>query len=549
MNRPSLTLAVTAMVAGSLVGIAQIGAAAPKPAPLELDAGPGSAPDPLAPAEADKPAPAAPGAPAAGTASDRSPVEADATVLAVRRLLAAETRAAAAERNDEAGLAAYYAAATKPIWAGREGLTDRGRQAVREIARADDWGLKASAFDLPADPGPQAGEDERAATEIKLSRAVLKYARHARGGRLEPQSISRLFDQKPVIFDPETVLEAIAAAEAADDYLRRLHPQHPQFELLRKAYVKAREAGQKQNAARLLANLERWRWMPQDLGAFHVWDSVPEQMTRVIDNGRTVLAEKIVVGKPTTPTPVFSAAMQFIIFHPEWGVPDGIKTNELAPKLRSTSGNLWLFGGPSASAVLRAHNLRVTYNGRPIDPDSVNWANVNIRNYSFIQPAGPANVLGKVKFRFPNKHDVYMHDTPERHLFNGAVRAFSHGCMRVQNPMRLAEVLLAHDKGWSRDEVEDYERRGGEVTLSTPIPVHVTYFTAVAEESGDVRYFPDLYGLDGRVASALEGERVDVAASAEPRTTPVASTSSRRVTRKPAPKPAWDPLASLFGAN
>src|SRR5262249_20447688 len=158
----------------------------------------------------------------------------------------------------------------------------------------------------------------------------------------------------------------------------------------------------------------------------------------------------------------------------------------LAPRLRSSSGGFWLFSGSNASAVLRANGLRVTYNGRPIDPDAVNWSSVDIRNYSFIQSAGPTNVLGNVKFRFPNKHDVYMHDTPERNLFGGATRAFSHGCMRVQNPMHLAEVLLAHDKGWSKEKVREYEQHGGEVTLSTMIPVHVSYFTAVAEENGEV---------------------------------------------------------------
>ena len=102
-------------------------------------------------------------------------------------------------------------------------------------------------------------------------------------------------------------------------------------------------------------------------------------------------------------------------------------------------------------------------------------------------------MLGIVKFRFPNKHDVYMHDTPERHLFGGATRAFSHGCMRVQNPVRLAEVLLAHDKGWATDKVQSYVRRGGEIKLTKPIPVHITYFTAVVDDDGKVQHWPDIY--------------------------------------------------------
>ena len=181
--------------------------------------------------------------------------------------------------------------------------------------------------------------------------------------------------------------------------------------------------------------MERWRWMPDHLGDFYVWDSVTEQYTRVFDHGKMLLMEKIVVGKPQTPTPTFSANMQFIIFNPEWGVPDGIKVNEIAPRLRSAGGGggFFFFGGGGSSEILqRLGGLRVSMNGHPVDPDSVDWAHVDIRRYQFIQGAGGKNVLGVVKFRFPNKHDVYMHDTPDRHLFGNAPRAFSHGCMRTQ---------------------------------------------------------------------------------------------------------------------
>ena len=106
-----------------------------------------------------------------------------------------------------------------------------------------------------------------------------------------------------------------------------------------------------------------------------------------------------------------------------------------------------------------------------------------------------------------------MHDTPERHLFGGTTRVFSHGCMRVQNPVRLAEVLLAHDKGWGTDKVQEYVRRGGEIKLTTPIPVHITYFTAVVDDDGKLHYRPDVYGMDGRMATALEGRAVHMVAA------------------------------------
>jgi len=441
-----------------------------------------------------------------------------------------------------------------------------------------------------------------AEAEIKLGLAVLKYGRYARGGRLDPSSVSRMFDQRPKVYDPKSLMQAIAASASPDAYLRELHPQHAQFQRLRAALLAARGAkpdgeataplvtiprgpkimpgeehpqvvlvrqrlaaaaeggngslydeplveevkafqrrndltptgvidaalrnalngalrppAAKEGVERLVANMERWRWLPADLGEFYVWDSVPEQMTSVYAHGKPVLSERIVVGKPGTPTPIFSAAMQFIIFHPSWGVPPGMKTQELGPQLRSTGG--WFFG-TSASSVLGSHGLQVSRGGHPIDPDSINWQSVDIRAFDFTQPPGPRNVLGIVKFRFPNKHDVYMHDTPERNLFGGTVRAFSHGCMRVQNPIRLAEVVLAYDKGWSADKVQEYVRHGGEIKLDKPIPVHVTYFTVSVDDDGKVHTFGDIYGLDGRVASALEGRTVHLASAAlasEPR--------------------------------
>jgi murein L,D-transpeptidase YcbB/YkuD len=516
--------------------------------------------DPFAPVEVERPAPLAPGAPTPSTEAVAS-ANADPIVALVRQRLAASRLPRSAEdREDLAAALAYYGAGTdQPLWTGKDGLTAKARQAIEEIGKADDWGLKASAFDLPTLPDPSPPNETLAEAEIKIALAVLKYARHARGGRLDPASVSRKFDQKPVIYDPKSVLQAIAGAEAADTYLQGLHPKHLQFDRLRRALVAARGAkpgvvsAAKPSIQQLIVNMERWRWMPPDLGPFYVWDSIPDQMTRVVADGKVLLSEKIVVGKVETPTPIFSAGMQFIIFHPSWGVPPGMKANELWPQLRNTGGG-WFSSKPLASAVLEAHGLQATRGGVPIDPDAVDWASVDIRNYEFTQGPGPTNVLGIVKFRFPNRHDVYMHDTPERHLFAGAVRAFSHGCMRVQNAVRLAEVLLAHDKGWSPDKVRDYVRRGGEIALTQPIPVHVTYFTVTVDDAGAVAVRPDIYGLDSRIAFALEAREADIAATrpasgGEPAArSAVVSRAKPREQRKPAEAPLpFNPFSSLAG--
>lgn len=581
------------------------------PASIKLDAVPAkdAAPDPLTPAEQDGPPPVAPDAPAEKPADVVPAPVPEPDPIATQILARLPNASGKAEaREDSGGLAAYYNAGKgQPIWVAKDGFSPNALKVIKEIRNADDWGLDASAFQVPANPGKAAKPETLADAELKLSLAVLKYARYARGGRLDPPSLSEVIDRHPHIYDPKSVLRAIAAAKSSDAYLRGLHPKHEQFKRLRQAllamsnrgggggsvaripagpnfrpgdsdpqiaairrrlgagldgrrdtvydtallqavnrYQKEhglrvtgiinqslraslngpgdRDAGGRQAAGgapderklRILANMERWRWMPDDLGGFYVWDNIPEQVTRVFDRGKLVLMERIVVGRPTTPTPTFSANMQFVTFNPEWAVPEGIKVNEIAPKLQQGGRaggdffNSYGGGGGSSQVLQRLGGLRVMYNGREIDPDSVDWSSVDIRRFQFIQGPGERNVLGVVKFRFPNKHDVYMHDTPDRHLFNQTPRTFSHGCMRTENPLHLAEVILGHDKGISPGQIREMVQSGAtnEIKLNSPVPVHVAYFTAEVDDQGQVHFFSDVYGLDSRVASALTGRPV-----------------------------------------
>ena len=161
---------------------------------------------------------------------------------------------------------------------------------------------------------------------------------------------------------------------------------------------------------------------------------------------------------------------------------------------------------------------KVTYQGQPVDASNIDWSQVDFRRFNFIQPPGPKNVLGVVKFRFPNRHDVYMHDTPERFLFDKQARTFSHGCMRVQDPVRFAEIILGEDKNWSSVHIETLLSGplNNEIALSRPIPVHLTYFTAVADADGKVRFSGDPYGKDARLATALAGRPVNLDIAPEP---------------------------------
>ncbi|MFN3868954.1 MAG: murein L,D-transpeptidase [Hyphomicrobiaceae bacterium] len=246
----------------------------------------------------------------------------------------------------------------------------------------------------------------------------------------------------------------------------------------------------------LIANMEMWRWMPDDLGATHVMVNLPEYQFRVVKNGGVIHEERLIIGKVENQTPVFSHAMEFVVLHPFWGVPDSIKVREVLP-------------GIARGNNLSRQGLRLQYNGRDVDATQIDWSKADIRQFHVYQPPGPANVLGVVKFMFPNKHQVYMHDTPTKHLFATSTRTYSHGCMRVRNPVRLAEVILQEDKGWSAEQVHQLLRTGPEnnnVTLEKNIPVHVVYFTAWVDDSGELQTRPDVYSHERRVRLALDGK-------------------------------------------
>jgi len=264
-----------------------------------------------------------------------------------------------------------------------------------------------------------------------------------------------------------------------------------------------REGASSAQIRAILINMERWRWLPHDLGPYYVNVNIPEFMLRVVDDGKPVHTTRVVVGKPEKQTPVLSNEMQEIVFGPFWNVPTSIKIEEIRPYVREEAS--WFGGGGFNTAVFQRHNLRLKYNGEEIDPAVVDWNRVDIRSFDIYQPPGPDNVLGKVKFVFPNKHDVYMHDTPQKFYFAQAVRAESHGCMRVQNPDQLAAVLLKHDRGWSEARTEQAMEDGydSHVALQQKIAVYITYFTLKVNDDGSLSSYGDIYGHDARMAAAL----------------------------------------------
>ena len=247
------------------------------------------------------------------------------------------------------------------------------------------------------------------------------------------------------------------------------------------------------NVARVLNNMERLRWLPRTLAARHVFVNQAAYEVRVMNGGTAEWTSRVIVGKPNTQTVVFNDEMETVVFNPSWGVPPSIIANEYLPKLRRDPGYLDRIGFKVVDAK-----------GKTIRSSAVNWSAYGSKvPFGIQQPPGGKNALGEVKFLFPNSHNIYMHDTPTRNLFAEDVRAFSHGCVRVQNPRDFASVLL----GWSREEVDSHiETPGSEtVRLKTRIPVYITYFTAWPDETGKIQYFNDIYARDKTMENARAG--------------------------------------------
>ena len=250
----------------------------------------------------------------------------------------------------------------------------------------------------------------------------------------------------------------------------------------------------------LLVNLERWRWLPRDLGERYVLVNIPGFMVSVIDDGEETFRLRAIVGRNYRQTPVFSGRMTYLALAPYWNVPPGIAANDQLPQIRANP----------AHVAQQGMTLFENASNRAVDPHSVDWTGMTgsefNRRFRLRQEPGATNALGNVKFMFPNRHNVYLHDTPGQQLFDRAARDFSSGCIRVERALELAAHLLRDDPSWTRERIQRVVQGGREqaVTLPQPYMVHIQYWTAWVEPDGEVHFREDLYQRDGRVREALE---------------------------------------------
>jgi murein L,D-transpeptidase YcbB/YkuD len=504
----------------------------------------------------------------------------------IRDLLATKSdRIFAGKKEHDAVEAFYQNRNLAPLWLHKGIENDRAKAVIARLKNADADGLELGDYTTPNFAASGQGPDAIAEAELKLTQSVLTYARHVQAGRFPYTRMSRNIELPQAPPEPADVLNRVADATDAGKALDEFSPQNEPYRKLKAMLAQMRgksgsarseisdgpvlsynrrnpmedprvpplrerlnvsgEPSDLRYDARLadavkkfqqgndlpttgnldartirelngpthdrqidviIANMERWRWYPRDLGKAHVLVNEPDFSLKVMHDGTQVWTTRIVIGKPSMQTPLLSETMKSVTINPTWNVPPSIVHNEYLPALARDP------------TVLSRMGLHVSYGS----------GGVHIS-----MPPGDKNALGRLRFNFPNRFLVYQHDTPDKYLFAHDVRAESHGCMRVQDPAKYAEVLfnIAHpDEHWTAEKVTGmFGRTEQDVALQpTQIWVHLTYQTAFVDEAGKLQIRRDVYNLDSRTLAAIKGERGSIEPESESKREPEIAYGSHR---------------------
>src|SRR5215216_4784401 len=522
------------------------------------------------PAAAAAPAPtatpAATEAPASKDVAIPPPVQENPVTVAMRELVGSKLSRFVERKNDRTAVETFYVKrGFAPLWVENGDASARAKAAISYLASVDAEGLDPADYPTPVF---RSGAEPTAIAEadIKMTAAVLTYARHAQSGRVHWTRVSADVFYGHQAPEPADVLAKIADATDISATLASFNPPHAGYQALKAKLAELRghkgdsgaariadgpllklgmhdnrvpllrerlgvsgdandttydkdvaEAvktfqqkhklkptgtltaatldvvnGPRRSSARdidvVLANMERWRWLPRELSnasRAYVVLNVPDYTLRVYRDNAVVWQTRVVVGQPKTPTPILSETMKYITVNPTWNVPPSIVYNEYLPALQQDP------------TVLKRMGLNLVQN---------NDGSVHIS-----QPPGEGNALGRIRFNFPNKFLVYQHDTPDKNLFAHDKRAYSHGCMRVQDPLMYGEKLLSivlPNENYTADRLRKMFG-GSEINIRfpTPIPVHITYQTAFVDDAGQLQIREDLYGRDANTIAALKQDR------------------------------------------
>jgi murein L,D-transpeptidase YcbB/YkuD len=499
------------------------------------------------------------------------------TADALRELVTGKLARMTDRKADRAAIEAFYSGRNyAPLWIANGAANDRAKAAISRLNRADEDAMDPADYPTPV---IKAGAEPAALAdaELRLTLSAMTFARQAMAGRVHYSRVSGDITYNQTTADPAQVLANLASASDVDAALESYQPPHAEYKALRGKLAELRGSkadpdagriahgpvlelrkdkrgntilmqdervtalrdklgldpvkgdtfydkpladavaafqkgkglradgkltaatvdtmnGRTRNAARdadiVMANMERWRWVPRDLGKAHVVLNIPDYTLQVYKDGVSIWKTRVVVGQPAKPTPLLSETMKYITVNPTWNVPPSIIYNEYLPALQQDP------------TVLKRMGLNLTQNKD---------GSVHIS-----QPPGEANALGRIRFNFPNKFLVYQHDTPDKYLFSRDKRAYSHGCMRVQDPAKYAEVMtglgLPGGRSYTQEQIKGmYGRSEIDLRFTTPIWVHITYQTAFVDEHGKLQFRDDVYGRDQRLLAALKNEDKRVA--------------------------------------
>jgi murein L,D-transpeptidase YcbB/YkuD len=529
-------------------------------ATAQTDKASGSAPSASTPPDqAETPAPAAGATPPAAATET-----VDATVAdQLHQLASGKFDHLLGGKLQRTEIEAYYSGHNyAPLWITDGQANDRAKAAMKYLGHVDADGLEP--VDYPVPDFKSTDASMLAEAELRLTTSVVTYARHASIGRIAWSRVDANIDYDTKAPDPASVLAAVASTQDVAAALDSYEPHAPGYLALKaklaeiragngdglkppipggpalkvgdkdervpavrdklgvsgdsttydKALADAVKIFQKEhdltvtgtltaptvdamNGPRpthvtdiILANLERWRWMPHDLGKFYVMINLPDYTASVFNKGKRIWKTRIVIGKTDLPTPIITATMKFITVNPTWHVPPSIINREYLPAMQQD---------PS---VLQRMGLVV---------ERDTWGKVT----GIYQPPGEANAEGRLRFNFPNKFLVYQHDTPDKYMFAYAKRAFSHGCMRTQDPAKYAEVLLSivrPNDGYTEERIKKMFGPS-EINIDFPtfIPINVTYQTAFVDDDGKLQLRDDIYGRDRELLAIMKGSERKVA--------------------------------------
>lgn len=489
---------------------------------------------------------------------------------------------AAAGAEDEAVAAFFRTRGYEAFWTAADALAEARRAALlAALETAPAHALPAGRYDAEALRRAfrdLRSEGDRGRLEVRLTRALLDFARDMQTGVIDPKRVDPGIVREIPRRAPESILQGFAADPAG--YLRSLPPQNPEYARLAKARhrladriaaggwgpkvpakslkpgatgpavvalrdrlaamgylgrsatmtygpeiqsavralqfdhgltadgvagegtMAAINTGPEARLAAVTVAMERERWANIERGKRHIWVNLTDFTAKIVDDGKVSFSTRAVVGSTIADkrTPEFSHMMTYMEVNPDWTVPPGIIRRDYLPKLQANPGAL-------------SHLQVVDSRGRVVPRSAINFAAYSARNFPFNlrQPPGDSNALGRVKFMFPNPWSIYLHDTPDKHLFARDSRAYSSGCVRLNDPFDFAYMLLAPQEADPRavfHKVLDAGRQE-RIFLSPPVPVHLDYRTAFTDARGRVQYRPDIYGRDAAIHAALVKAGVD----------------------------------------